>query len=135
MSDEQMPGDPFSSYDAERIAKETGGQITARIVWEGVTRLTIGALEHPHETMRRTLNTVAVRIYDLDGQLAGEIRLGANDVDDVFRGLHEAVAICWPAPPDPDPLPLSVDWDAPDDDDPCPRCGYIPGAGDEGDRD
>ena len=39
----ELPRDPFSSYDAERIAKETGGQITGSVVWEGKTRLTVGA--------------------------------------------------------------------------------------------
>jgi hypothetical protein len=118
------PADPFSSYDAERIAKDTGGVILATLQRGNQDRLTIGALEHPHKM--RSLNAVTVRLYR-NGEQTESLDLGIEDVDAIFKALRQAVHICWPAPPEPAPLEDRTDWDAPEDDDPCPRCGYRPG--------
>jgi hypothetical protein len=124
--DAPPPADPFSSYDAERIAKETGGVILATLQRGNQDRLTIGAFEHPHKM--RSLNVVTIRMM-LDGKPTDGIDLGIEDVDAIFAALHEAVHICWPSPPGP-PFEPVTDWSAPPDDEPdppCPRCGYVPG--------
>jgi hypothetical protein len=110
VGDGQLPRDPFSSYDSERIAKETGGQITGSVVWEGKTRLTIGAIERGIWP-----NLVGIRIFDWNGNPAGEINLGPDDADTVMRALGEAYHICWPAPPDP-PFTPRTDWYSDSDD-------------------
>jgi hypothetical protein len=103
----ELPRDPFSSYDAERIAKETGGQITGSVVWEGKTRLTVGAIERGIWP-----NLVGIRIFGIDGKKTSEINLGYDDVDTVMRALGEALRICWPAQPDPR-LEPRTDWSQP----------------------
>lgn len=110
----ELPGDPFVSYDGECIAREEGGQVTGRIIRNSKDRLTIGAYRHPHNM--QSLNLVTIRMYR-DGKQTETLNLGDLEVQEVFRALHEAVAVCWPSEPDP-PLTPRTDWDAlPDDSD------------------
>jgi hypothetical protein len=93
---EELPADPFTPYDAERIARETGGEHVAVLQRAGQDRLTIGVLKHPH---LGSLNQVAIRMW-LGGKPTDAINLGLAEVLDMIKALREAVVICWPPPPE-----------------------------------
>jgi hypothetical protein len=93
MSDEhdqagELPNDPFVPYDAERIAKETGGEILGTIRRVGEARLDIGYLKHA----LKSLDQVTIRIYDYDGEPAGTFNLGGPDCLLMIRCLQEGAA-------------------------------------------
>jgi len=94
MSDEHdqpggdLPADPFKAYDAERIAKETGGEILGTIHRAGAARLDIGYLKHA----LKSLDQVTIRIYDYDGEPAGMFNLGGQDCLLMIRCLQEGAA-------------------------------------------
>lgn len=92
----ELPADPFSSYDAERAAREVGGVTVAALQRARQDRLTIGAFEHPHKI--KWLNVVTIRLY-LDGQQTGALDLDLDEVQGMIAALLQAASICWGVPP------------------------------------
>jgi len=90
---DDLPADPVSSHDADRIAKHVGGTVIAALQRAHHDRLTIGAYEHPHGM--RSLNAVTIRMYDLDGAQTDAIDLSLSEVQGMITALLEAVSACW----------------------------------------
>lgn len=93
-----LPADPFSSHDAERIAKYTGGAVLAALQRAHKDRLTIGAWTHPSGD--RSLNTATLRMYAPDGNQIDALDLSVSEAGGMVSALLEAVTECWgPQPP------------------------------------
>jgi hypothetical protein len=114
MSDDSgLPRDPFSSYDTERVTRETGGEHVAILRRGGQDRLAVGVYRHRH---LRSLDCVTIRMW-LDGKPTDGIDLGPPEVLDMIVALREATVTCWPATDPPFTGP-ATDWDQPPPDDP-----------------